>query len=72
MRVCTFNIIEHGSIVIMIAVQEDQFVCEVVDNGDGMDIEQLLALKRNRPFISGNDDRIKLMYREKILKLTFH
>ncbi|MGG1636090.1 sensor histidine kinase [Paenibacillus sp. FSL K6-3182] len=71
-----FNIKEQGSILIMIAVQEDQLVCEVVDNGDGMDIEQkqlkvekIRTPKRKRQFFSGIgirnvDDRIKLMYGE--------
>lgn len=61
----------------MIAVQEDQLVCEVVDNGDGMDLdpnlmkeEQLPASKHKRQLFSGIgirnvDDRIKLLYGER-------
>ena len=61
----------------MIAVQEDQLVCEVVDDGDGMNLEQntpnedsLPAPMSKRQLFSGIgirnvDDRIKLMYGEK-------
>jgi len=71
-----FNLKDEGRILIMIAVQEDQLVCEVVDNGDGMDLdpnflkeEQLPASKHKRQLFSGIgirnvDDRIKLLYGE--------
>lgn len=61
----------------MISVQEEQLVCEVVDNGDGMDLdpnlleeEQLPASKHKRQLFSGIgirnvDDRIKLLYGER-------
>ncbi|MEF2967970.1 sensor histidine kinase [Paenibacillus sp. M1] len=68
----------EGSIVIMIAVREDRLVCEVADNGDGMDAreykdncsdtqEELPATRRNRQLFSGIgirnvDNRIKYMY----------
>lgn len=72
-----FNIKGEGRILIMIAVQEDQLVCEVVDDGDGMNLEQnppkedsLPAPMSKRQLFSGIgicnvDDRIKLMYGEK-------
>ncbi|MBU5344716.1 sensor histidine kinase [Paenibacillus lautus] len=72
-----FNIKGEGTILIMIAVQEDQLVCEVVDDGDGMNLEQnpaeeesLPAPMSKRQLFSGIgirnvDDRIKLMYGEK-------
>ncbi|WP_313639961.1 histidine kinase [Paenibacillus sp.] len=72
-----FNLKDEGRILIMIAVQEDQLVCEVVDNGDGMDLdpnlleeEQLPASKHKRQLFSGIgirnvDDRIKLLYGER-------
>ncbi|OMD89897.1 hypothetical protein BSK49_11075 [Paenibacillus odorifer] len=71
-----FNLKDEGRILIMIAVQEDQLLCEVVDNGDGMDLdpnflkeEQLPASKHKRQLFSGIgirnvDDRIKLLYGE--------
>lgn len=61
----------------MIAVQEDQLVCEVVDDGDGMNLEQNLPKEDSLPApmskrqlfsgigIRNVDDRIKLMYGEK-------
>ncbi|WP_339315107.1 sensor histidine kinase [Paenibacillus sp. FSL R10-2734] len=71
-----FNVKDEGRILIMIAVHEDQLVCEVVDNGDGMDlnsnwieVEELPASKHKRQLFSGIgirnvDDRIKLLYGE--------
>ncbi|WP_435925690.1 sensor histidine kinase [Paenibacillus sp. DYY-L-2] len=71
-----FNQKEEGSIIIMIAVQEDRLVCEVADNGDGMDLENpeavdepLPAPKRKRQLFSGIgirnvDERIKYLYGE--------
>ncbi|MCM3748085.1 sensor histidine kinase [Paenibacillus pasadenensis] len=71
-----FNQKEEGSILIMIAVQEDQLVCEVADDGDGIELEraiseeeQLPAPMNKRHLFSGIgirnvDDRIKLMYGE--------
>ncbi|MEK3747540.1 sensor histidine kinase [Paenibacillus sp. FSL E2-8871] len=72
-----FNLKDEGRILIMISVQEEQLVCEVVDNGDGMDLdpnlleeEQLPASKHKRQLFSGIgirnvDDRIKLLYGER-------
>ncbi|WP_422657779.1 sensor histidine kinase [Paenibacillus sp. EC2-1] len=69
-----FNLKEEGRILIMIAVEGDHLVCEIVDNGDGMDLdptlpeqEQFPAPTRHRQLFSGIgirnvDDRIKLMY----------
>lgn len=71
-----FNQKEEGSIIIMIAAQEDRLVCEVADNGDGMDLERpeavdepLPAPKRKRQLFSGIgirnvDERIKYLYGE--------
>lgn len=71
-----FNQKEEGSIIIMIAAQEDRLVCEVADNGDGMDLEgpeavdePLPAPKRKRQLFSGIgirnvDERIKYLYGE--------
>lgn len=69
-----FNMKEEGRVLIMIAVEGDHLVCEVVDNGDGMDLdptlpeqEQFPVSTRHRQLFSGIgirnvDDRIKLMY----------
>lgn len=69
-----FNLKDEGRILIMISVQEDQLVCEISDNGDGMDLRQNLeepellpTSKHKRQLFSGIgirnvDDRIKLLY----------
>lgn len=71
-----FNQKGEGSIIIMIAAKEDRLVCEVADNGDGMDLERqdaadepLPAPKRKRQLFSGIgirnvDERIKYLYGE--------
>lgn len=70
-----FNHKEEGTILIMISVQDDHLVCEVNDNGDGMDIgsaetvegKTLPVTKRNRKLFSGIgiqnvDHRLRFMY----------
>ncbi|WP_328803007.1 cache domain-containing sensor histidine kinase [Paenibacillus sp. An7] len=70
-----FNHKEEGTILIMISVQDDHLVCEVNDNGDGMDIDSaettdakiLPKTKRNRKLFSGIgiqnvDHRLRFMY----------
>ena len=70
-----FNHKEEGTILIMISVQDDHLVCEVNDNGDGMDIDPaetteakiLPKTKRNRKLFSGIgiqnvDHRLRFMY----------
>lgn len=70
-----FNHKGEGMILIMISVQEDHLICEVSDNGDGMDLHSpydaerrtLPETKRNRKLFSGIgiknvDDRLKFMY----------
>ncbi|MCM3784609.1 histidine kinase [Neobacillus mesonae] len=71
-----FNHKGEGSILILISVLNEQLVCEVVDNGDGMNLEskpshenELPRTKRNRKLFSGIgiknvDERIKYMYGE--------
>ena len=70
-----FNHKGEGMILIMISVQDDHLVCEISDNGDGMDLRStdaaetraLPETKRNRKLFSGIgiknvDDRLKFMY----------
>ena len=70
-----FNHKGEGLILIMISVQDDHLVCEISDNGDGMDLRStdaaetraLPETKRNRKLFSGIgiknvDDRLKFMY----------
>ncbi|MEF3355169.1 sensor histidine kinase [Paenibacillus sp. GYB006] len=70
-----FNHKEEGTILIMISVQDNHLVCEVNDNGDGMDIDSaetaegktLPKTKRNRKLFSGIgiqnvDHRLRFMY----------
>lgn len=70
-----FNHKEEGTILIMISVQDDHLVCEVNDNGDGMDLDSaetaegrtLPKTKRNRKLFSGIgiqnvDHRLRFMY----------
>ncbi|WP_211747269.1 sensor histidine kinase [Paenibacillus sp. Marseille-Q4541] len=72
-----FNQKGEGTIFIMISVQDEHLVCEVNDNGDGMDLGSSESgedgvfpkTKRNRQLFSGIgiqnvDHRLKFMYGE--------
>lgn len=71
-----FNEKGEGSILVMVSVQDEGLLCEVVDNGDGMDLAHrenagvpLPEQKHRRQLFSGIGirnvhDRIKLMYGE--------
>ena len=68
-----FNIKTEGNIHILISQEKDSLVCEVVDNGDGMEVnpnQKLPKLDNKRKLFSGIGvrnvhDRIKLLYGEK-------
>lgn len=68
-----FNQKEGGYIHVLVSCDEKQLICEVVDNGDGMDEkkseEDLLNVKRSRQLFSGIGirnvhERIRLLYGE--------
>ncbi|WP_255306933.1 sensor histidine kinase [Paraliobacillus sp. PM-2] len=62
---------KRGVIQILIAVKDNKLVCEVMDNGDGMDKEQRHSKEeQNKQLYSGIgirnvDERIKLLYGNK-------
>jgi two-component system sensor histidine kinase YesM len=65
-----FNLKTSGFIHIMIGQEDDSLICEIVDNGDGMEVssdERLPNYKSKRQLFSGIgiknvDERIKLLY----------
>ena len=67
-----FNKKESGHIHLLIAEREDDLVCEIVDNGDGMEMNERRIIqhnKKNRHLFSGIgihnvNERIKLLYGE--------
>ncbi len=68
-----FNQKKEGYIQLLISQREEELLCEVVDNGDGMEIESRSNLpksKGKRHFFSGIgilnvQERIQLLYGEK-------
>jgi len=67
-----FNVKGEGVIHVLISKTPQQLICEVMDNGDGMDMHQLAEVKskrrkRSRQLFSGVGvanvhDRIRLLY----------
>lgn len=71
-----FNVKQDGTVYIMVSRQAGRLVCEVVDNGDGMDVTEVTEVhdrrsgsKSQRQLFTGIgianvDNRIKLLYGE--------